>query len=219
MQLYISMDACSRDYSRKCIFQLCNVHNLGNYVSLGDFMTACAPFPWGNQAAMSSWVYAVLCCCLCRIQHFLLPFDNVIPGAGAHHGVWDVKLMLLSPTKACHFQGGWILASQRKKGDIRQQVNRGPKWTWIKSVCRSQGKGEYSPLNMKELWCFFFLETSEIGTGTKHWEEQNSLLPFTSSLSSLVWLSARKSQKASWDLNLWHWCSPLLPFTANTHTL
>lgn len=164
-------------------------------------MTARASFPWGRQAVMSSWAYAVLL--VQNIAFSLLTqqsFYNVIPRAGAHHSVWDVKLTLLLLIKACHFQGDWILASQR--GGIRQQVSKGPKWTWIKNMCWSQGKEEYSPTSVKERLCFFLLWTSELGTGMKCWDKQNFLISLMSSLSGLVWLTDRKSEKASWDLNL-----------------
>lgn len=39
-------------------------------------MTTCAPFPWGDQAAVSFWAYAVLLCCLCRMQCFLFSLDK-----------------------------------------------------------------------------------------------------------------------------------------------
>lgn len=102
----VSVDVFRGVYSRS-VSSSCVMHTgMGNYLFLSDFMTACAPFPWGNQAAVSSWAYAVLLCCLCRTLHFFIweSFYKVIAWAGTHQGVWDVRFSLLSPTKVCNFK-------------------------------------------------------------------------------------------------------------------
>lgn len=79
---------------------------MGNYLFLSDFMTAHAPFPWGNQAAMSSWAYAVLlfACAEYCIFSFNKAFIIAWAWARTHQGVWDVRFSLLSPTKVCNFK-------------------------------------------------------------------------------------------------------------------
>ena len=88
-----------------------------------------------------------------------------MPWAGAHDGVWDVKLMLLLPAKACYFQGDWILASQRQETqDSRSAEGRSEPESRMYAGSREKGNAGqqawrngsafscYGPLKLAQEW-------------------------------------------------------------------